>query len=154
MNSEQGTVNSERGVGNGEQGVVNGERSATLSLGGEQYELILTTRATKEIAQRYGGLAKLGDTLMQAENLEMALSEVIWIIVLLANQSVLIHNLKNPNDKKALVTEEEAELLTTPLDLALYKEAIIESMFKGTKRSMASAEDLTGGEEKNVPAAG
>ena len=36
------------------------ERSATIVIGGEPYELILTTRATKEIARRYGGLENLG----------------------------------------------------------------------------------------------
>ena len=41
------------------------DRSATISIGGEDYELILTTRATKEIAKRYGGLENLGEKLMK-----------------------------------------------------------------------------------------
>ena len=32
------------------------ERAAAIQIGGETYELLLTTRATKEIAKRYGGL--------------------------------------------------------------------------------------------------
>lgn len=32
------------------------ERSAMITVGGEEYELILTTKATKKIAGRYGGL--------------------------------------------------------------------------------------------------
>ena len=32
------------------------ERSAKITLGGDEYELILTTKATKEIAAHYGGL--------------------------------------------------------------------------------------------------
>ena len=36
------------------------ERSANITVGGEDYELILTTKATKEIAGRYGGLENLG----------------------------------------------------------------------------------------------
>ena len=31
------------------------ERSAAITIGGKEYELVLTTRATKEIAGRYGG---------------------------------------------------------------------------------------------------
>lgn len=38
------------------------ERSAVINIGGVDYELVLTTRATKEIAGRYGGLENLGDT--------------------------------------------------------------------------------------------
>ena len=87
------------------------ERSTKIKIGGNEYRLVLTTKATKEIAARYGGLENLGDKLMKSENFEMALDEVIWLITLLANQSVLIHNLKNPDDKKPLLTEDEVELL-------------------------------------------
>ena len=94
------------------------ERSANITVGGEDYELILTTKATKEIAGRYGGLENLGEKLMKSENFEMAIGEIVWIITLLANQSILIHNLKNKDNQRDLLTEDVVELLTTPLDLA------------------------------------
>lgn len=117
------------------------ERSAVINIGGESYTLTLTTRATKEIARRYGGLENLGEKLLKAENFELALDEVVWLIALLANQGILIHNLKNRENAKALLTEEEVELLTSPLELASYKEAITEAMFKGTKRNILSEEE-------------
>ena len=85
------------------------ERSASILIGGQPYELTLTTRATKEIARRYGGLENLGEKLMKSENFEMALDEV--------------------------------ELLTSPLELAGYKTAITEAMYKGTKRNVESEEE-------------
>ena len=114
------------------------ERSAVIQIGGTDYEMILTTRATKEIAGRYGGLENLGQKLMRSENFEMALDEVVWLITLLANQSVLIHNLWHPDEKKEPLTAEMVELLTTPLDLAQYKSAIMEAMLRGTKRNVES----------------
>nr|DAQ42342.1 MAG TPA: tail assembly chaperone [Caudoviricetes sp.] len=117
------------------------ERSVSIIIGGIEYQLVLTTRATKEIAGRYGGLENLGTKLMKSENFEMALEEIIWLITLLANQSILIHNLRNPNEKKGLLSQEEVELLTSPLDLAEYKTAIMEAMFKGTKRNVESETD-------------
>ena len=72
---------------------------------------------------------------------EMALAEIVWLITILANQSIQIHNLKNKDDQKPLLTEEEVELLTTPLELAEYKNAIMQAMFKGTKREVFSEED-------------
>lgn len=117
------------------------ERSAKITVSGQEYELILTTKATKEIAGRYGGLENLGEKLMKSENFEMALDEIVWLITLMANQSLLIHNLRNPNDKKNLLTQEEIELLTSPLELATYKNALMEAMFKGTKRNIASEDD-------------
>ena len=117
------------------------ERSAAIIIGGKEYELVLTTRATKAIASRYGGLENLGEKLMKSENFEMALDEIVWLITLLANQSILIRNLKNKNAPEELLTEEEVELLTSPLDLAAYKNAITEAMFKGTKRGVESEEE-------------
>lgn len=114
------------------------DRGSIIKIGENEYELILTTRATKEIAKRYGGLENLGDRLMKSENFEMALDEIIWLITLLANQSVMIYNLKNPNSKKPLLCEDEVELLTSPFDLAEYKNAIMDSMHKGTKRNIES----------------
>lgn len=117
------------------------ERSAVINIGGEEYTLVLTTKATKEIAGRYGGLENLGDKLMKSENFEMAIGEIVWLITLLANQSILIINLKNKDSKKPLLTEDEVELLTVPSDLAEYKSAIMEALYKGTKRNIESETD-------------
>lgn len=114
------------------------ERSAKVKIGKKEYELVLTTRATKEIAKRYGGLANLGKKLSKSENFEEALSEIIWLITTLANQSILIYNYENPNSKKPLLTEELVEIYTAPSDLAIYKDAITEALLKGTKREVES----------------
>jgi hypothetical protein len=117
------------------------ERTAVIKIGGVDFELVLTTRATKEIAKRYGGLENLGEKLMKSENFEMALDEIVWLITLLANQSILIHNLKHKDVPKDTLSEDEVELLTSPLELATYKNAISEAMFKGTKRNIESEDD-------------
>lgn len=117
------------------------DRVSKIKVGDKEYELILTTKATKEIAGRYGGLENLGDKLMKAENFEMALGEIVWLICLLANQSILIHNFKNKDNQKELLTEEEVEVLTTPFDLADYKQAITDCLYKGTKRNIESEEN-------------
>ena len=117
------------------------ERTAMITIGGEEYNLVLTTRATKQIAGRYGGLENLGDKLMKSENFEMAIGEIVWLITLLANQSLLIHNLKHRDAPRELLTEEDVELLTTPADLATYKAAITEALYKGTKRNIVSEDD-------------
>ncbi len=116
------------------------ERSASITVNGEEYELILTTKATKELAARYGGLENLGNKLMQSEKFEEVLEEIVWMIVLLANQSIMIHNMKNPKGKKELLTEEKLELLTSPMDLVNFKDAIMQAMTKGTKRNIESEE--------------
>ncbi len=76
-------------------------------------------------------------TIEQMLEAEMALDEIIWLITLLCNQSIEIHNFRN-SDKKPLLTEETVELLTYPGELAEYKDAITEAMLKGTKRNVES----------------
>ena len=121
------------------------ERSTNIMIGDEEHTLLLTTKATKEIAARYGGLENLGDKLMKSENFEMALGEIVWLITLMANQSILVYNLKHKDAPRELLSEEEVELLTTPLDLVGYKSAITDALYKGTKRNVESEP-----ESKNV----
>lgn len=122
------------------------ERSSLITIGGKEYRLILTTKATKEIAKRYGGLENLGEKLMKAENFEMALEEIVWLIALMANQSILINNRLN-GEKEELLTEDDVELLTSPHELATYKDAIMEAMFKGTKRHIESEDESSKNEQ-------
>lgn len=122
------------------------ERISLITIGGKEYQLILTTKATKEIAKRYGGLENLGEKLMKAENFEMALEEIVWLIALLANQSILINNRLN-GEKEELLTEDDVELLTSPHELATYKDAIMEAMFKGTKRHIESEDESSKNEQ-------
>ena len=125
--------------------MLDNDRKSLITIGGKEYSLILTTKATKEIAKRYGGLENLGEKLMKAENFEMALEEIVWLIALLANQSILINNRLN-GEKEELLTEDDVELLTSPHELATYKNSIMEAMFKGTKRNVESEDE----ESKNV----
>ena len=117
------------------------ERSAVVTIGGKEYEMLLTTRATKAIASRYGGLENLGDKLMKSENFEMALDEIVWLITLLCNQPILVYNLKHSEDKQDELTADEVELLTSPMELTEYKDAIMEAMYRGTKRNVESEPD-------------
>jgi hypothetical protein len=116
------------------------ERSAVITIGEKEYELLLTTKATKEIAKKYGGLSNLGDKLVKSENYEDAIGEIVWLIVTLANQPILIFNYKNKGGEKPLLTQDEVELLTTPQDIANFKDAITEALLKGTKRNIESVE--------------
>lgn len=112
-----------------------------ITINGEDYKLTLTTRATREIAARYGGLDNLGEKLMRGENFEQAIEEVIWLICLLANQDVAIWNLTYPDQPRDELTTELVELLTVPADLTDYKSAITAALEEGTRRAIVSEPD-------------
>lgn len=119
------------------------ERGAMITLCGSQYELILTTKATKEINRRYGGLGKLGDRLSKAETFEETIDELVWLLTLLINQGILVHNAVNKllgEKQKPLFSEDDIEVLTSPADFADYKDAIFEALQKGAMRHIKSEE--------------
>lgn len=120
------------------------ERSAMITLCGKEYEMILTTKAVKDINSRYGGLGNLGDKLTNADNFEEVIDELVWLIALLVNQSILVNNAKNkfsPENIKPLFDEEDIELFTSPADFVDYKDAIFEALKKGTERHVKSEEN-------------
>lgn len=120
------------------------DRGAMITLCGSQYELILTTKATKEINRRYGGLGKLGDRLSKAETFEETIDELVWLLTLLINQGILVHNSVNKllgEKQKPLFSEDDIEVLTSPADFADYKDAIFEALQKGAMRHIKSEEN-------------
>lgn len=117
------------------------ERGSNILIAGIEYTLLLTTKATKEISKRYGGLGNLGDKLMKSKNMELALDEIVWLITLLANQGIMVQNLRDKNAQRELLTEDIVELLTSPADFVQYQGAIMEALNKGTKRNIESEED-------------
>ncbi len=116
------------------------ERTSVIKIGNKEYELVLTTKATKEINDKFGGLENIGTKLTNTKGVAEQLDIVIWLIVLLANQSILRHNLES-EEKKPLLKEDEVEVLTSPADLNSYTEAILDCLVKGTKRNVESEEN-------------
>ena len=119
------------------------DRTSTVTIGGEEYELLLSVFATKQIVKRYGSLETIADKIYDTENMEQSLDETIWLIVLLANQSIAIYNLRNKDNPKPKLTTEEVELLISPYDMADMKDAIINAMTRGGERYIVSEEDDT-----------
>ena len=115
------------------------ERKSNITIDGMEYPLLLTTRAVKQISERYGGMQELGSKLANLEQSDMALGEVIWLICVLANQQIMIDRIKNPANVREPLTEEYVELMTTPLQLADFNAAILEAFLRGTVRNVESA---------------
>ncbi len=114
------------------------ERSASVKIGGRSYEMILNTSATMAISKKFGSLKNLGEAI--SENPEEGFESVIWLLALLCNQSVAIHNFLHPDSPEELLTEEYISLITTPNELSDYKDAIMTAIQKGVHRDVKSEE--------------
>ena len=104
-----------------------------VNIGGTDYELILTTAATKEINERFGGLTKLGSAMSGTQGIETA----CWLIALLANQGIRRQNLFS-SEKLPELTEEAVELLTTPGEIAEMAHVAVEAIKFDSQRHVES----------------
>lgn len=112
---------------------------SVIKIGNKEYELLLTTKATKEINNKFGGLENVGNKLTESKSVGESLEIVIWLIVLLANQAILRKNLIE-GTKEPEIKEEELEILTSPADLNDFTSAIMNALIVGTKRNIESEE--------------
>ena len=112
---------------------------SVIKIGNKEYELLLTTKATKEINNKFGGLDNVGNKLTESKSVGESLETVIWLIVLLANQAILRKNLIE-GTKEPEIKEEELEILTSPADLNDFSSAIMNALIVGTKRNIESEE--------------
>ena len=112
---------------------------SVIKIGNKEYELLLTTKATKEINTKFGGLENVGNKLTESKSVGESLEIVIWLIVLLVNQAILRKNLVE-GTKEPEIKEEELEILTSPADLNDFTSAIMNALIVGTKRNIESEE--------------
>lgn len=108
-----------------------------IRIGNKEYELLLSTEATKKIAERYGNLSKLGEKMLEGKSFEESVDDIVWLVTLMANQAIKRKNLLE-GTKEALLTEEDVAVLTTPGDFAEFTKEIQEALLKGTKRAVLS----------------
>ena len=125
------------------------DRSSYITLAGQEYEIICTMKAMKEIAARCGGLDELGALMDSIEQNPLgALDTVTWLITLLANQGIYMHNFMHPDERRELLTEEMAELFITVPELSAFTAAIMSAMTKGAARHIRSEQSSDA--EKNL----
>ena len=120
--------------------MIDDSRVTYLVLGKEKIPLLLTLKATREIATRYGGLEELGNKMLESMDLNGMIDEIVWLIVVLANQCILIENLENKTNKP-LLTENELELKMDPYDMTSYREAILAALQAGQRQHVQSEEE-------------
>jgi len=120
--------------------MIDDSRVTYLVLGKEKLPLLLTLKATRDIATRYGGLEELGNKMLESMDLNGMIDEIVWLIVILANQCILIENLENKTNKP-LLTANELELKMDPYDMTSYREAILAALQAGQRQHVQSEEE-------------
>ena len=138
------------------------DRNAKIEIGGQAFELILTTRATKEIAGRYGGLENLGQihsAVIQLENavsgekegtLEQGARELTFSLKSISDQDALLETSADAKEMQTLfqkIAETQNEMLTAGQVMETVSEGMEESsetIAAAAKLCDMTAEDVDG----------
>lgn len=123
------------------------DKKVPVKIGDKDYNLILTTAAEKEISKKYGGIAEFGKKIFQTQDFDLALDEITELVVILANQDIMLRNL-DAAKKEPLLTAERVELTCSPVELVAFREPIIEAFSRGLQRNVESEEEV--GDSKNA----
>jgi predicted PilT family ATPase len=112
-----------------------------IAFGGKEYEAILTTEALFEIIRKYGSVEEMENVLSKASGMQAdALDLAVSLAALMINGGLKRWNFENPQDKKALVTEEEILIFTSPMELAGLFAATMAEFTEGMGRSVKTEE--------------
>ena len=123
-------------------------RSVPVKIGGKDYNLTLTTLAEHILSKKYGGISEFGTKMFREEDFDLALDETAEILVVLANQEIMLRNLDKPDDPEPLLSAERVLLSCTPLELAELRTAAVQAISLGRQRNVESEKEV--GESKNA----
>ena len=122
------------------------DRSRPVTIDGQQYDMLMTTEATIEIADMVGGLENF-DTALEALDAKDMLLMLTNLIVVLVNQGTAAHKYKDPSYDRPQLTAETLRIITAPSDLLALKGQIQDAIEAGMDLNIKREDD-----EKNLNA--
>ena len=90
---------------------MNSKENPIIKIGDKEYELVFTLKAAREIIERFDGLENIAEALYNQEDWNKLMDDIIWLIMILANQGIIRYNFYHKEDPRALLTQEEIEAL-------------------------------------------
>ena len=109
-------------------------RIGEIEIAGSKYPLNFSTKAAKEIAQRYDGLENIEDA-FSGKAVDAMMDEIVWLLSLLIAQGVAYKRIVEGEEVKG-ITAEELEVVLGVADMAGLKDKIMDAMMGGMKREV------------------
>lgn len=118
-------------------------RSVACEIAGNKFELIYTVAVNKQIGEKFGSMAKFIEKLAEAAESEDTISvmdDMLYVFVLMANQSILIGN-HFRDENKPMWDMETIEMLFSPADVILARDYLIDAINAGNSRTVQSEDE-------------
>jgi len=114
------------------------EAGKKITIGGRDFELVFNVAALADITERFGGISNLGELLEKDK--AKAIREMPWLIALMANQGIALHN-EETGEKMALISSDWVALRMKPKELIRQQNIIMEAISEGMNDGDAEGEN-------------
>lgn len=113
------------------------EEEVKVTLDGEDYPMLMTTYATRQIVKKFGGLNNLGKKITGGEgDQEEMFNNACWLVALLVNQPIIKYNRKHRDAEKPLFEVDDIAMMTTPSELMTLMEQVGKAISRGSERNV------------------
>lgn len=115
------------------------EKIVTCQICGKEYPMCLTTRATKEITEKFGSVEEAGALIANLQgNIGQALALALWLLGVLLRDGAALRNLLHPEEAPISPPPGELLELLPPGELIGLRDQIFLAMAVGMGREVES----------------
>ena len=119
------------------------ERIVKVTIGGKEYSMLFSVRASQNISIKFGSIEKMGAALQAESDATNQMTTACWLLALLIQQGQKAMSLETGKQLTA-PSAEDLEFLVTPGDIPRYMAAVRECIVKGSLRNIGDTEDIEG----------
>lgn len=121
-------------------------RAVSVVIDGEEFEMILTTKAAANVDREFGGFDEIA-AVVDGEDRGASVAMASKLIALLCNAGTERYNYRHRETPRRMLEPEEIEILTTPGEMAELLGSAVEAVRRGRQTYIES--EKSPGESKN-----
>ena len=121
-------------------------RAVSVVIDGEDFEMLLTTKAAADIDREFGGFDEIA-TVVDGEDRVASVAMASKLIALMCNAGTERYNYRHRDTPRRMLEAEEIGIVTTPGEMAELMHAVVEAVKRGRTTHIES--EKSPGDEKN-----
>lgn len=121
-------------------------RAVSVVIDGEDFEMLLTTKAAADIDREFGGFDEIA-AVIDGEDRVASVAMASKMIALLCNAGTERYNYRHKDAPRRMLDAEEIGIVTTPGEMAELMHAVVEAVKRGRTTHIES--EKSPGDEKN-----
>ena len=121
-------------------------RAVSVVIDGEDFEMLLTTKAAADIDREFGGFDEIA-AVVDGEDRVASVAMASKLIALMCNAGTERYNYRHRDTPRRMLEDEEIGIVTTPGEMAELMHAVVEAVKRGRTTHIES--EKSPGDEKN-----